>query len=100
MPEDVPCLVSESEGPESDAALRGVYGEDAKFSRIGPFTLVHLDDPPDSVVAERTSGFDPDEYFFDGCPLCEAAKASGGHIVFDSSSDERFQQEKEDSDSE
>ena len=68
---------------ESDEALRRVYGEAALFSRVGAFTLVHLDSPTPEQIAQRVSEFDPDEFFFDQCPLCESAKASGGHIIFD-----------------
>lgn len=69
--------------PESDSDLRRIYGEHAQFSRIGAFTLVHLDSPSDSVIAQRVAEFDADDFFFDDCPLCVAAKADGGHIVFD-----------------
>ncbi|MDQ2675178.1 MAG: hypothetical protein M3Y34_00075 [Actinomycetota bacterium] len=73
---------------ESDEELRRVYGEDAVFSRVGKFTLVHLDSPTEEAIAKRTSEFDPDEFFFDECVLCAQAKAAGGHVVFDSSADE------------
>ena len=69
--------------PETDEALRRVYGEHALFSRVGSFTLVHLDSPTPEEVARRVAEFDPDEFFFDDCPLCVSAKAEGGHIVFD-----------------
>ena len=68
---------------ESDEALRRVYGESAVFSRVGAFTLVHLDSPAEDEIARRVADFDPDEFFFDDCPLCSSAKAEGGHIVFD-----------------
>ena len=68
---------------ESDEALKRVYGEGAVFSRVGAFTLVHLDSPPSGEIERRVAEFDPNEFFFDNCPLCESAKASGGHIVFD-----------------
>ena len=68
---------------ESDDSLKRVYGEGAVFSRVGPFTLVHLDSPAPAEIARRVAEFDPNEFFFDSCPLCESAKASGGHIVFD-----------------
>ena len=68
---------------ESDEALRRVYGETALFSRVGAFTLVHLDSPAEDEIARRVADFDPDEFFFDDCPLCMSAKAEGGHIVFD-----------------
>lgn len=68
---------------ESDETLKRVYGEGATFSRVGPFTLVHLDSPAEAEIVRRVAEFDPNEFFFDHCPLCESAKASGGHIVFD-----------------
>jgi hypothetical protein len=74
--------------PESDDALRRVYGEHARFSRIGAFTLVHLDDPAPEELSRREREFDPDDFFFDDCPLCAAAKAEGGHIVFDGADDD------------
>lgn len=73
---------------ESDESLRRVYGDDAVFSRVGKFTLVHLDSPTEETIAKRTGEFQPDEYFIDGCPLCEQAKAAGGHVVFDCEADE------------
>ena len=73
---------------ESDDALRRVYGEKAQFSRVGAFTLVHLDEPEPEEMARREAEFDPDDFFFDDCPLCVAAKAEGGHIVFDGSDDD------------
>jgi hypothetical protein len=72
-----------SDSAESDDALRRVYGDHALFSRVGVFTLVHLDSPPPEEVARRVADFDPDEFFFDDCPLCASARAEGGHIVFD-----------------
>jgi len=68
---------------ESDEALRRVYGETALFSRVGAFTLVHLDSPAEEEIARRVADFDPDAFFFDDCPLCMSAKTEGGHIVFD-----------------
>lgn len=68
---------------ESDDALRRVYGEHAQFSRVGTFTLVHLDSPAPEEVARRVADFNPDEFFFDDCPLCMSARTEGGHIVFD-----------------
>jgi hypothetical protein len=73
---------------ESDDALRRVYGEKAQFSRVGSFTLVHLDEPSPEEILRRETEFDPDDFFFDDCPLCVAAKAEGGHIVFDGSDDD------------
>jgi hypothetical protein len=68
---------------ESDDALRRVYGDAAVFSRVGAFTLVHLDSPEPDEVARREAEFDPDQFFFDDCPLCQSARAEGGHVVFD-----------------
>jgi hypothetical protein len=68
---------------ESDDALRRVYGPNVVISRVGKFTLVHLDSPTPEVVARRETEFDPAEFFFDECPLCEIARQEGGHIVYD-----------------
>ena len=73
---------------ETDEALRRVYGANAVFSRVGAFTLVHLDEPAPEEKARREMEFDPDDFFFDSCPLCERAKAEGGHIVFDQSEED------------
>ena len=70
-----------STAPESDEALRRVYGEEALFSRIGRFTLVHLDSPTPEQLRKREVEFNPDDFFFDDCPLCVSAKEAGGHIV-------------------
>jgi hypothetical protein len=74
---------TDADSAESDDALRRVYGDHALFSRVGSFTLVHLDSPAPDEVARRVADFDPDEFFFDDCPLCQSARAEGGHIVFD-----------------
>ncbi len=74
---------TDPEMAESDDALRRVYGEHAVFSRVGAFTLVHLDSPAEAEITRRIAEFDPDEFFFDDCPLCQSARAEGGHIVFD-----------------
>ena len=68
--------------PESDENLIAVYGDDATFSRIGLFTLVHLDSPSPETIVRRTSEFDPLEFFFDDCELCQASLRQGGHFVF------------------
>lgn len=70
---------------ESDESLRRVYGDHAIFQRVGAFTLVHLDTPTPDVLEKRQAEFSPDEYFFDDCPLCQHARDSGGHIIFDAS---------------
>lgn len=67
---------------DSEDSLRRVYGDDAVFSRVGVFTLVHLDSPTPETIARRTSEFDPGEFFVDDCPLCQASRSHGGHIVF------------------
>jgi hypothetical protein len=83
MDAEIPTVQS-----ESDDALRRVYGDDATFSRVGAFTLVHLDGPSGDEIAKRVREFDPNEFFFDDCVLCQQAKATGGHIVFDSNLDD------------
>lgn len=64
-------------------ALRKVYGDVATFDTVGPFTLVHLDGPSVEERARRVADFDPDQFFFDDCPLCTKARTEGGHIVYD-----------------
>lgn len=73
---------------ESDDALRRVYGDDAVFTRVGVFTLVHLDSPTPETIARRSNEFDPREFFVDDCPLCQASRDHGGHIVFSDPKDE------------
>lgn len=75
---------------DSDEALRLVYGDNASFTRSGMFTLIHLDDPPPALVAERTRDFSPSGAygFVDGCPVCQKARNEGGHVVFDGSGDQ------------
>ena len=68
--------------PESDENLLAVYGDDATISRIGLFTLIHLDSPSPETVVRRTTEFDPLEFFFDECELCQASLRQGGHFVF------------------
>ena len=80
-----PLLSNET---ESDDDLRRVYGADALFTRAGVFTLVHLDAPTAEIMAKRTTEFSPDEFFIDDCPLCQASRTHGGHIVFSDSSGE------------
>ena len=81
---------------ESDEALRRVYGEEATFSRVGAFTLVHLDRPSSDEIARRIREFDPNEFFFDECVLCQQAKAAGGHVVFDSNLEDDALEESDD----
>ena len=78
-------IPSDEDAFESEDALRRVYGDDAVFSRVGVFTLVHLDSPMPETIARRTSEFDPREFFVDDCPLCQASRSHGGHIVFSDS---------------
>ena len=73
---------------ESDDDLRRVYGDEAIFTRAGLFLLVHLDAPTAELVAKRTAEFSPDDYFEDDCPLCQASRSQGGHIVFAGSDDD------------
>ena len=61
-----------------------LFGQDAIVSRKGRFVLVHLDRPSRAVVRDRMRGFDPEEFFDSGCPLCQAQK-DGGIVVFDDS---------------
>jgi hypothetical protein len=69
--------------PDTEDDLRKMYGEHALFSHVGGFTLIHLDKPSEEVVSKRVREFDPGEFFFDDCPLCQMAMREGGHIVFD-----------------
>jgi len=73
---------------ETDDELRKIYGDSVVISRVGQFTLIHLDTPSPSTVSKRVLEFDPADFFFDDCPLCSAAKESGGHIIFDAEGDE------------
>ena len=66
----------------SDEEIRFTYGKNAVISRKGKFVLVHLDRPSAALLRARTEEFDPDEFFFDECPLCQMAK-EGGIVVFD-----------------
>lgn len=47
---------------ETDEQLRQVYGPDAVFTRVGNFTLVHLDNPCPNTIARRVNEFDPREF--------------------------------------
>lgn len=68
---------------ESEAELRPIYGDDAVFTEIGNFTLVHLGSPDAATIAKRVREFDPAKYFVDDCPLCARELAKGGHVVFE-----------------
>jgi len=70
----------------SDKEIRLLYGKGARISRKGSFVLVHLDQPSETLIRKRTREFDPDEYFFDDCPLCQMLR-EGGVLVFDDSLD-------------
>ncbi|MCC6744153.1 MAG: hypothetical protein IT175_09855 [Acidobacteria bacterium] len=79
----MPFEINRCAMPESDESLLAVYGDDATISRIGLFTLVHLDSPSPETVVQRTSEFDPLEFFFvDDCELCRASLDQGGLFVF------------------
>ncbi len=78
-------MSKEDDAFESEDDLRRVYGDEAVFSRVGIFTLVHLDNPSPETIAIRIKEFDPGEFFFDDCPLCEASRNHGGHIVYSGS---------------
>ena len=67
----------------SEQELRLIYGNDISISRKGPFVLVHLDRPPESLLLERTAEFDPDRFFCENCPLCQIARESGVVIFND-----------------
>jgi hypothetical protein len=69
--------------PETDDELRKVYGDSVAITRVGRFTLIHLDAPSPETISKRALEFDPADFFFDDCPLCAMAKESGGHIIFD-----------------
>lgn len=63
-----------------EARLR--YGDTAIVSHKGEFALVHLDQPDDRVLLERTEEFDPDDYFDPDCPLCDVLR-DGCVVIFD-----------------
>ena len=66
----------------SKKEIRLLFGQDAIISRKGLFVLVHLDRPSRAVVRARTREFDPDDFFDQDCPICQAQK-DGGIVVFD-----------------
>lgn len=68
--------------------LKRAYGEDAIFTRVGKYTLVHLDNPSEEQIKERIEKAKNGEYdddFDDDCPLCQAMKDQPCEIVFDCS---------------
>jgi hypothetical protein len=73
----------------TDEEIRFTYGKTAVISRKNRFVLVHLDRPSAALLVARTEEFDPDEFFFDDCPLCQMAK-EGGVVVFD---DRQFEED-------
>ena len=75
----------------SDKEIRLRYGTAARISRKGAFVLVHLDNPSPKLIRERTLEFDPEDYFFDDCPLCQMLK-EGGVLVFDESLEEESEE--------
>jgi hypothetical protein len=68
---------------ETDEDLKRRYGERARISRLGRYTLIHLDSPPEAEIAKRVAEFDPANFFYDDCPLCALAMSEGGHVVYD-----------------
>jgi hypothetical protein len=67
----------------ADEELRRTFGEKAIVSRVGPFNLIHLDQPSPEEVERRMAEFDPNEFFEDDCPLCKMLREQGGNIVYD-----------------
>jgi hypothetical protein len=67
----------------SEQELRLIYGNDISISRKGPFLLLHLDRPSESILLERTTEFDPDRFFCENCPLCQIVRESGVVIFND-----------------
>lgn len=67
--------------------LKKIWGENAIFSKVGKYTLVHLDNPSEEQIKERIEKAKNGEYddFDDDCPLCQAMKDQPCEIVFDSS---------------
>jgi len=68
---------------QSDEELKDVFGENVVVSRIGPFNLIHLDNPSPELVERRIAEFDPDNLFEDDCPLCKMLREEGGNVVYD-----------------
>jgi hypothetical protein len=68
----------------SDEEIRFTYGKNVVISRKGKFVLVHLDRPSTALLLARTEEFDPEEYFFKDCELCQMTK-QGGIVVYDDS---------------
>ena len=72
----------------SDDEVRSRYGAHAIVSRKDDFVLVHLDQPDDRRVQERTEAFDPRDYFDPDCPLCALQWASGVYVFDDFPADD------------
>jgi hypothetical protein len=68
----------------SNKEIRALYGRNAVISRKGAFTLVHLDRPSRATIRRRRREFDPVEFFYPDCPLCQLLKKSGV-VIFDES---------------
>lgn len=66
-----------------DAYIAREFGPEVRFSVVGDFCLVHLDNPPDEEITRRENEFDPNHHFPDDCPICEMQKEMGGFIVYD-----------------
>jgi hypothetical protein len=77
----------ETAGGDSAEQLRRIYGEHAMISRVDRFVLVHLDNPSEDEIHRRIEEFNPDDFFFDDCYLCQLAKQEGGHVIFDAQAD-------------
>jgi len=76
-------LATNSAVRQSDEELKEVFGENVVISRIGPFNLIHLDNPSPELVERRIAEFEPDKLFEDDCPLCKILREEGGNVVYD-----------------
>lgn len=83
MTRDWSLLSSSGDAEAQERELKQTFGDDVVITRVGRFSLVHLDHPSEDEVARRISEFNPDEYFDDDCPLCRMMREEGGSIVFD-----------------
>ncbi|HSR69929.1 MAG TPA: hypothetical protein VLU25_18520 [Acidobacteriota bacterium] len=59
--------------------------EEAVFTPVGIFRLVHLDSPDADTIARRVADFDPQEFFSLDCPLCRKILEEGGDVVYNGS---------------
>ena len=64
-----------------------IYGSDAIIVRLGHVNIVHLDQPSEETIRERTEEVMREELtgdaFFDDCPLCQEMKKHPYNIVYD-----------------